>query len=37
MHGLSQINLNSKGVALKVKMAEDVLYNEVQRRSDGIT
>ena len=29
MHGLSQIHLTNKGVAFKVKMAEDVLYNEV--------
>ena len=29
MHGLSQIHLTNKGVSFKVKMAEDVLYNEV--------
>lgn len=29
MHGLSQIHLQSRGVVFKVKMAEDVLYNEV--------
>lgn len=31
LHGLSQIHLTNKGVALRVKMAEDVLYNEVSR------
>ena len=29
MHGLSQIHLQSRGVVFRVKMAEDVLYNEV--------
>ena len=29
MHGLTQIHLSDKGVVFKVKMAEDVLYNEV--------
>ena len=29
MHGLSQIHLQSRGVVFKVKMAEDVLFNEV--------
>ena len=31
MHGLSQIHLSDRGVAFKVKMAEDVLYNEVSQ------
>lgn len=31
MHGLSQIHLeNKKGVVYKVKVAEDVLFNEVR-------
>ena len=29
MHGLSQIHLQSRGVVFRVKMAEDVLYNEI--------
>ena len=29
MHGLSQIHLQNRGVVFRVKMAEDVLYNEV--------
>ena len=29
MHGLTQIHLQKRGVVLRVKMAEDILYNEV--------
>lgn len=29
MHGVAQVNLPQRGVVFKVKMAEDVLYNEV--------
>ena len=30
MHGLTQIHLHNREVAFKVKIAEDVLYNEVR-------
>ena len=36
MHGLAQIHLRHKGVVFKVKIAEDVLYNEVKYISVAI-